>query len=76
MALRVALYARVSTQRQAQAQTVEQQIERLTGHARQQGWDVCLDHVFRDDGFIGPRYGGRVSIACATVPPPAASIWC
>ena len=28
--MRVALYARVSTQRQAQAQTVEQQIERLT----------------------------------------------
>ena len=36
--MRVALYARVSTQRQAQAQTVEQQMERLTGHARQQGW--------------------------------------
>jgi DNA invertase Pin-like site-specific DNA recombinase len=29
MAMRVALYTRVSTQRQAQAQTVEQQIERL-----------------------------------------------
>ena len=51
--MRVALYARVSTQRQAQAQTVEQQIERLTGHARQQGWDVSLDHVFRDDGHSG-----------------------
>ena len=35
--MRVALYARVSTQRQAQAQTVEQQIERLTYHAGQQG---------------------------------------
>jgi site-specific DNA recombinase len=53
MAMRVALYARVSTQRQAQAQTVEQQIERLTGHARQQGWDVPLDRVFRDDGYSG-----------------------
>src|SRR5690349_471374 len=53
MAMRVALYARVSTQRQAQAQTVEQQIERLKGHARQQGWDVSLDHVFRDDGYSG-----------------------
>jgi site-specific DNA recombinase len=51
--MRVALYARVSTQRQAQAQTVEQQIERLTGHAHQQGWDVSLDHVFRDDGHSG-----------------------
>jgi site-specific DNA recombinase len=53
MAMRVALYARVSTQRQAQAQTVEQQIERLLGHARQQGWDVPLDQVFRDDGYSG-----------------------
>jgi site-specific DNA recombinase len=51
--MRVALYVRVSTQRQAQAQTVEQQIERLTGHARQQGWDVPLDRVFRDDGYSG-----------------------
>ena len=51
--MRVALYARVSTQRQAQAQTVEQQIERLNGHAHQQGWDVSLDHVFRDDGHSG-----------------------
>ena len=40
-------------QRQAQAQTVEQQIERLTGHARQQGWDVLPDQVFRDDGYSG-----------------------
>src|SRR4051812_335762 len=53
MAMRAALYARVSTQRQAQAQTVEQQIERLLVHARQQGWDVPLDQVFRDDGFSG-----------------------
>src|SRR3954451_9541430 len=51
--MRVALYARVSTQRQAQAQTVEQQIERLSDHARQQGWDVPLDQVFRDDGYSG-----------------------
>ena len=51
--MRAALYARVSTQRQAQAQTVEQQIERLAGHARQQGWDVPLDRIFRDDGFSG-----------------------
>ncbi len=51
--MRVALYARVSTQRQAQAQTVEQQVERLMGHACQQGWGVSLDHVFRDDGYSG-----------------------
>ena len=51
--MRVAVYARVSTRRQAQAQTVEQQLERLTGHARQQGWDVPPDRIFRDDGYSG-----------------------
>src|SRR5690242_20374972 len=53
MAMRVALYTRVSTQRQAQAQTVEQQIERLVNEAHQQGWDVPLDQIFRDDGYSG-----------------------
>jgi site-specific DNA recombinase len=53
MAMRVALYARVSTQRQAQAQTVEQQIERLVDHACGRGWDVSLEHIFRDDGHSG-----------------------
>ena len=56
--MRVALYARASTQRQAQAQTVEQQVERLMGHACQQGWGVSLDHVFRDDGK-GASLGSR-----------------
>ncbi|MFL5288118.1 MAG: recombinase family protein, partial [Rhodopila sp.] len=51
--MRVALYTRVSTQRQAQAQTVEQQIERLVNEARQQGWEVPLDQIFRDDGYSG-----------------------
>ena len=51
--MRVVLYARVSTQRQAQAQTVEQQLERLKGQAQQHGWDVPADQVFRDDGYSG-----------------------
>ena len=38
--MRVALYARVSTQRQAQAQTVEQQLDRLKNHVNQQSWGV------------------------------------
>ena len=73
--MRVALYARVSTRRQAQAQTVEQQLERLMGHARQQGWDVPLDRIFRDDGYSGASLGVRASTACATVRPPARSSW-
>src|SRR3954469_13723865 len=51
--MRVALYARVSTQRQAQAQTVEQQLERLKKYADEQGWPVPIENVFRDDGYSG-----------------------
>jgi site-specific DNA recombinase len=53
MAMRAAFYARVSTQRQAQAQTVEQQMKRLMDHAQQQNWEVPLDQIFRDDGYSG-----------------------
>jgi site-specific DNA recombinase len=51
--MRVALYARVSTTRQAQAQTIEQQIERLREHGRQQGWEEADTEIFRDDGYSG-----------------------
>jgi site-specific DNA recombinase len=49
----VAVYARVSTQRQAQANTTEQQLERLRTYVQAQGWDLSLEHVFRDDGYSG-----------------------
>jgi site-specific DNA recombinase len=51
----VALYARVSTDRQAQAQTIEQQVEALRTYAAQQGWPVAPDHEYRDDGYSGAR---------------------
>jgi len=51
--MRVAIYARVSTQRQAQAQTIEQQLERLRTYLQQQGWDLAEENIFRDDGFSG-----------------------
>ena len=51
--MRVALYARVSTQRQAQADGVAQQLDRLRVHALAQGWTVSDEDVFRDDGFSG-----------------------
>src|SRR4051812_40178662 len=51
--MRVAVYARVSTQRQAQAQTVEQQLDRLKQHAEEQSWLVPVDFIFRDDGYSG-----------------------
>jgi site-specific DNA recombinase len=51
--MRVGVYVRVSTQRQAQAQTIEQQLERLLGHAKEQGWTVEAEHIFRDEGYSG-----------------------
>src|SRR4051794_32043626 len=51
--MRVAAYARVSTQRQAQAQTTEQQLERLRAHAATRGWALPSECIFRDDGCSG-----------------------
>src|SRR4051794_33134516 len=48
-----AVYVRVSTQRQAQAQTIEQQLERLRAHLRDQGAELASEKVFRDDGYSG-----------------------
>ena len=51
--MRVAVYVRVSTQRQAQAQTIEQQLDRLREYSRSQGWPWCDESIFRDDGYSG-----------------------
>jgi DNA invertase Pin-like site-specific DNA recombinase len=48
--MRIAVYARVSTQRQTQLQTIEQQLERLQAHFQQQEWEWQNELVFRDDG--------------------------
>ncbi len=48
--MKVAMYVRVSTQRQAQTQTIEQQLDRLREQNRNQGWLWCDEHIFRDDG--------------------------
>jgi DNA invertase Pin-like site-specific DNA recombinase len=34
------MYARVSTYNQVQAQTIKQQLERLTEYVAQQGWEL------------------------------------
>ena len=49
----LAIYVRVLTQRQAHAQTIEQQLERLRTHIRNQGWELTWEHIFRDDGYSG-----------------------
>ncbi len=52
----VALYARVSTKRQQQTQTIEQQLARLQASvAAQPGWRVAEEHIYRDDGYSGTK---------------------
>ncbi len=51
--MRRAVYARVSTQRQAQMQTIEQQLERLQAHFQLQEWEWRDDSVIRSDGYTG-----------------------
>jgi site-specific DNA recombinase len=53
--MRVAIYVRVSTQRQAQTQTIEQQIARLRAHIDAQGWVLEPEHVYRDEGYSGAK---------------------
>src|SRR5438552_6592412 len=55
--MRVAAYARVSTTRQAQAQGIEQQLDRLRAAVAERGWDLEDQYVYRDDGFSGARIG-------------------
>lgn len=51
--MRIAIYARVSTQRQAQSQAIDQQLDRLRRAAADRRWELPEDHVFRDDGYSG-----------------------
>jgi site-specific DNA recombinase len=54
--MRIAFYARVSTERQQHAQTIEQQIAQLQAYvAAQAGWTVSEEHIFRDDGYSGAK---------------------
>src|SRR5436190_11643303 len=55
--MRVALYARVSTTRQAQAQGIEQQLDRLRAAVSERGWELDDRHVYRDDGYSGASLG-------------------
>ena len=51
--MRTAIYVRVSTQRQAQTQTIDQQIDRLRSHVEADGGTLSDENVFRDDGYSG-----------------------
>jgi site-specific DNA recombinase len=51
--MRIALYVRVSTQRQAQTQTIDQQLDRLRKVTADRHWALAEDRIFRDDGYSG-----------------------
>jgi site-specific DNA recombinase len=51
--MRTAVYVRVSTQRQSQAQTIDQQLARLRAHLAAQGEELYSAQIFRDDGYSG-----------------------
>ncbi len=52
--MEIALYTRVSTSRQQQTQTIEQQLDRLRAKvAMEPNWHLAEDHVYRDDGYSG-----------------------
>ena len=51
--MKSAIYLRVSTNRQTQAQTIDQQLERLRSHLDLQGESLLADNIFRDDGYSG-----------------------
>ena len=53
----VAVYVRVSTQRQAQAQTIEQQLERLRAHLRSRGLELASEGCAPARGVGTPILG-------------------
>jgi site-specific DNA recombinase len=53
--MNAAVYARVSTDRQAQDQTIDSQLTALRQWAADHGHRLTADHVFADDGYSGSR---------------------
>src|SRR4051795_8943290 len=51
--MRKAVHVRVSTLRQAQAQTIDQQLDRLRAQFRACGEELGSENIFRDDGYSG-----------------------
>lgn len=49
--MNIAVYVRVSTQRQAQAQTIEQPLDSVRTSHKGQGWPWQEENIFRDDGY-------------------------
>src|SRR4051812_33615522 len=50
---RAAIYARVSTTRQARTQKIDLQVERLKSYAERKRWTFEEEHVYLDEGYSG-----------------------
>ena len=64
--MRVAASVRVSTARQAQQQTIAQQLDRITAFVQAQGSVLSTDQIYRDDGVSGAVLARPGWIASAT----------
>jgi site-specific DNA recombinase len=53
--MQVALYARVSTERQEREQTIESQLGARRAWVEQQGHRLLPEHVYTDEGYSGAR---------------------
>jgi len=54
--MEIALYVRVSTNRQQHTQTIEQQLARLRAAvATHPDWHLTEEHIYRDDGYSGAK---------------------
>ena len=58
---------RLSTARQAQAHTIQQQLDRLRAAVAGRGRALEEQHVYRDDGYSGAGLG-RGWTGCAIMP--------
>jgi len=65
----------VSTTRQAQAQTIEQQLDRPQAVVAEHGRTRDEQHVYRDDGYSGTSLG-RAWTGCGTMRHWPSSTWC
>lgn len=61
-----AIYARVSSARQKEQETIGSQTAALRAHAGQLGLEVPEQWVFQDDGHSGATLVVRRSSGCAT----------
>jgi site-specific DNA recombinase len=52
---RAVAYVRVSSEHQAETATSEQQVEALQVYARQRGWVLQPEQIYRDEGYSGAR---------------------